>query len=205
VLHGPPISLLDLIILIILGEEFKSRSSSLCSFLHSPYHVENTQPYGPVQPLTGTVLAYENVQYRGSVAFMIGWLISMELMVEWEVARERWVLGGNVPQCRFVHHKFAGIGHMSLGWEPEETVWVTLWAASVPLSELPLPVSPSCECSKYFEVVEWGWSGEGAVRDPKPLVTSELLCPQLQQGLWNQEKNVASLVCFRWYSRGGDR
>jgi hypothetical protein len=28
--------LLDLIILIILGEEYKSRSSSLCSFLHSP-------------------------------------------------------------------------------------------------------------------------------------------------------------------------
>jgi hypothetical protein len=29
--------LLDLIILIILGEEYKSRSSSLCSFLHSPH------------------------------------------------------------------------------------------------------------------------------------------------------------------------
>jgi hypothetical protein len=28
--------LLDLIILIILGEEYKSRSSSLCNFLHSP-------------------------------------------------------------------------------------------------------------------------------------------------------------------------
>jgi hypothetical protein len=28
--------LLDLIIIIILGEEYKSRSSSLCNFLHSP-------------------------------------------------------------------------------------------------------------------------------------------------------------------------
>jgi hypothetical protein len=28
--------LLDFIILILLGEEWKSRSSSLCSFLHSP-------------------------------------------------------------------------------------------------------------------------------------------------------------------------
>jgi hypothetical protein len=36
--------LLDLIILIILGEEYKSRSSSLCSFLHPPV---TSSLYGP--------------------------------------------------------------------------------------------------------------------------------------------------------------
>jgi hypothetical protein len=35
VLHAPPIFLLDLITRTIFGEQYRSVSSSLCSFLHS--------------------------------------------------------------------------------------------------------------------------------------------------------------------------
>jgi hypothetical protein len=41
--------LLDLIILIILGEEYKSRSYSLCSFLHPPV---TSSLFGPNIPLS---------------------------------------------------------------------------------------------------------------------------------------------------------
>jgi hypothetical protein len=32
---------------------------------------------------------------------VVGWLINMELLVEWELARETEVLGGNITQCFF--------------------------------------------------------------------------------------------------------
>jgi hypothetical protein len=32
---------------------------------------------------------------------MIGWLINVEMLVEWELAGEREVLGENLPQCNF--------------------------------------------------------------------------------------------------------
>jgi hypothetical protein len=43
--------LLDLIILIILGEEYKSRSSSLCSCLHSPITSSLSGQYPPQHPV----------------------------------------------------------------------------------------------------------------------------------------------------------
>jgi hypothetical protein len=44
------LTLRDLIILIILGEEYKSRSSSLCSFLHSPV---TSSLFGPDDHIEG--------------------------------------------------------------------------------------------------------------------------------------------------------
>jgi hypothetical protein len=44
--------LLDLIILIILGEEYKSRSCSLCSFLHPSRHfIPLWSKYPTLQPV----------------------------------------------------------------------------------------------------------------------------------------------------------
>jgi hypothetical protein len=45
-------------------------------------------------------------------------IMMMENLVEW-LARETEVLGENVPQCRFVHHK----PHMLPGREPEPPWW----------------------------------------------------------------------------------
>jgi hypothetical protein len=49
-------------------------------------------------------------------------MMSVEQLVEWELARETEVLGENLPQCHFVHHK----SHMtSDGLEPGP-VWEAL-------------------------------------------------------------------------------
>jgi hypothetical protein len=53
----PVLILLDLIILIILDEEYKSRSSSLCSFLHPP--VTYSHPYRT----TGKTMAFHILIY----------------------------------------------------------------------------------------------------------------------------------------------
>jgi hypothetical protein len=55
-----------LIILIILGEEYKSRSSSLCNFLHSPFsrHLILLRSEYPPQQL---VLKHSQSMYYGNI------------------------------------------------------------------------------------------------------------------------------------------
>jgi hypothetical protein len=36
---------------------------------------------------------------------MIGWLIKLDQMVEWELVEETEAITENLPQCQFVHHK----------------------------------------------------------------------------------------------------
>jgi hypothetical protein len=36
---------------------------------------------------------------------MIGWLMSMEQLLEWDLARETETLGENPPKYRFLRHK----------------------------------------------------------------------------------------------------
>jgi hypothetical protein len=46
--------------------------------------------------------------------------MSMKRLVKWELAGETEVLGGNLPQCHFVHHK----SHMNIpGIEPGPPGW----------------------------------------------------------------------------------
>jgi hypothetical protein len=47
--------------------------------------------------------------------------MNMERQVEWELTKETEVLGKNLSQCHFVHHKFhkswAGIEHGQPRWD----------------------------------------------------------------------------------------
>jgi hypothetical protein len=60
-------------------------------------------------------------------------MVIMELLVEWRLAEEIEVLGENLPQCHFVHHKF----HMTLAQARTWTAVVgnqrlTAWAMARP-------------------------------------------------------------------------
>jgi hypothetical protein len=69
VLHAPPIRLFDLIIPIILGEEHKLRSSTLCSLLYPPITLS---PFGsnilfsPQFSNTFNLCSYHNVRNQVS-------------------------------------------------------------------------------------------------------------------------------------------
>jgi hypothetical protein len=58
-------------------------------------------------------------------------IMTMEKLVEW-LARETEVLGENLPQCCFVHHK----PHMLPRWEPSPPQWdgsiLTAWTTARP-------------------------------------------------------------------------
>jgi hypothetical protein len=60
-------------------------------------------------------------------------MVIVEKLVEWRLAGETEVLGENLPQRHFVHHK----SHMTIpGFEPElprwESQWLTAWAMARP-------------------------------------------------------------------------
>jgi hypothetical protein len=58
--------------------------------------------------------------------------MNMEQAVEWELAGETEVLGENLPQCNFVHHKY----HMTWpGLEPGPPLWETAWATARPTEQ----------------------------------------------------------------------
>jgi hypothetical protein len=44
-------------------------------------------------------------RYGDYIVEMIGWLINMEHLVEWELRGETEILGENLPLCQFVHHR----------------------------------------------------------------------------------------------------
>jgi hypothetical protein len=61
----------------------------------------------------------------------------VEQLVEWRLEGETEVLGENLPQRHFVHHK----SHMTRpGLEPQATAvgsqWLTAWAMARPVSEV---------------------------------------------------------------------
>jgi hypothetical protein len=60
---------------------------------------------------------------------MIGWLMTVEQAVEWELERETEVLGGTLVHCPIVHHK----SHIT--WsrvEPGPPLWEGGWAMAQP-------------------------------------------------------------------------
>jgi hypothetical protein len=51
---------------------------------------------------------------------MIGWLMNVQQLVEWELVGETWVLGENPPQSQFAHKfhvTWAGAKPGPLSWE----------------------------------------------------------------------------------------
>jgi hypothetical protein len=70
----------------------------------------------------------------------LGWYVSMEYLVEWELGRETEVLEGKLFQCYFVHHKSSH----SLSWDQtraaavgsQQTAWVMALPFKIPPKQL---------------------------------------------------------------------
>ena len=60
--------LLDLITRIIFGEEYRSLSSSLCSFLHSRYLVPLWPKYSPQHPISNTLSLHSSLTVSNQVS-----------------------------------------------------------------------------------------------------------------------------------------
>jgi hypothetical protein len=127
------------------------------------------------------LLLFSDAVSTGTMASVTAWLISMHHFVEWEFAGETEVLGQNLPQCHFVHHK----SHMT--WDQTRTTVMgsrrlTAWAVERPCSDLCMYQGALDHCSCSGQNIKWKrdavtclkYSGNLLLRDHG----SRVLCPE---------------------------
>jgi hypothetical protein len=78
------------------------KGRSICN-KYLTYSTSNTATCADWNSYNGIYNTIWRYDARDCIAWMTGRLMNMGQLMEWELAREKQLLGESVPQCRFVH------------------------------------------------------------------------------------------------------